>query len=378
MQNPFRRLKHYRPDDIDPKENHATEALAACLVFSEAFRGEFIRFLFTGAGRPVPNAFSAPAQVEILTQHSTDESGTIDLLLRAGECALVVEIKVNAPEKSDHHRSQLEKYHGWLQTNFREGWMFTLVRLPDGEKHSTVLRRCTWSELAEVIGTFASQCENQTDAALLQALEEYLRLEGVVDKMDYSKLVDYGKGWAAESALEALFAKTTELVRFKIPDLLEPRLYENKGESPSFQFGRKKWASTFREGWNNKIYAWFCTSVTEGPECKHCEFRFEICLWHPGHGQDWKDVSSRLPQWMNHLDQRGFERGCYPKRRDWLAWEKGQRLESSSNYVVCPKSLAPDLAVTSEALKNSDMLAAQIADRVLVCIELVDELVALK
>ena len=48
MQNPFLRLKHYRTDqkDNDPKENHATEVLAACLAFSGRLRADFLTFLF--------------------------------------------------------------------------------------------------------------------------------------------------------------------------------------------------------------------------------------------------------------------------------------------------------------------------------------------
>jgi len=52
MNNPFSRLKHYRVNATDPQtrateqqENHATECLAACLVFSSKIREAFLEYL---------------------------------------------------------------------------------------------------------------------------------------------------------------------------------------------------------------------------------------------------------------------------------------------------------------------------------------------
>jgi len=44
--NPFISLRKYQPDISDPKENQATEALAACLKFSSAIKEAFLTFLF--------------------------------------------------------------------------------------------------------------------------------------------------------------------------------------------------------------------------------------------------------------------------------------------------------------------------------------------
>jgi hypothetical protein len=43
MQNPFVRLRKYIPNVADPLENRATETLAACLVFSEQARRDFLQ-----------------------------------------------------------------------------------------------------------------------------------------------------------------------------------------------------------------------------------------------------------------------------------------------------------------------------------------------
>ena len=77
MQNPFVRFKRYRRDATHPLENHATETLAACLVFSENIRREFIQFLFDGK---MP--FTDWPRFEVVTQQQTPY-GIVDLFLEA-------------------------------------------------------------------------------------------------------------------------------------------------------------------------------------------------------------------------------------------------------------------------------------------------------
>ena len=94
MNNPFSRLKHHLPDKIDPQENHATECLAACLVFSAKIREAFVKFLFDSEDPPI----SSYAEIEIITQEPI-ASGYIDLVLcRGSEFSLAVEVKVKSPD----------------------------------------------------------------------------------------------------------------------------------------------------------------------------------------------------------------------------------------------------------------------------------------
>jgi hypothetical protein len=74
MNNPFSRLKHYTVSGTDPQaraieqqENHATECLAACLVWSSRLRNEFIRFLLNGER----TGFTA-ADTEVATQQTIE------------------------------------------------------------------------------------------------------------------------------------------------------------------------------------------------------------------------------------------------------------------------------------------------------------------
>src|SRR5690242_18116118 len=125
MNNPFSRLKHFIPDETDPQENHATESLASCLVFSPRIKEEFIRFLFPD------ERFKAvvSSQIEVVTQEYIQD-GYIDLVLRSPDhFTIAIEVKVKSPENCEHHRSQLTRYRKWLEGEKAPvRFLFTLVR----------------------------------------------------------------------------------------------------------------------------------------------------------------------------------------------------------------------------------------------------------
>ena len=150
MNNPFVRLKHYRSVKIDPRENHATECLAACLAFSPRIAAEFIKFLF-GDKLPFVDFSSG---VEVNTQHGVGD-GWIDLVLihPPSGYIVVVEAKVGSLEDDPHHRSQLGKYAAWLAgQKGANGHIFTLVQNPKSDfpfEQYQVKARRTWKELHE-------------------------------------------------------------------------------------------------------------------------------------------------------------------------------------------------------------------------------------
>ena len=109
--NPFVRLKHYRPDECHPKENHATEGLAACLRLSIPLRTAFLRLCHAGA---CPLDEVTISEVEVLTQEPLDK-GILDLYLTVpSRYHLAIEVKVDAKE-DDRHREQSAIYKKWLQ-----------------------------------------------------------------------------------------------------------------------------------------------------------------------------------------------------------------------------------------------------------------------
>lgn len=378
MQNPFHRLKHYRPGENDSKENHATEALAACLVFSEPFRAKFLEFLFGGKGK-VPKALADAGQVEIATQHSTRDFGTIDLFLRTGELrtdrfGVVVEIKVSAKE-DERHKTQLDNYDSWLESGFAEGEraLFTLVRNPDPQfKHSKAQRR-EWGDLFKMIEEFIEDCDSSTDKALLKAFSDYLTLEGVVDNMDYSKLVDYGKGWAADKALESLQRQIKEKLQPNIGDL-ETAIDAKIGRSPCLLFGRSSWARVFGPGFNNKVSVWFRTPITEGSNCKECQFVVEVQLWSRWHRNNWQSTAKHLPDWLKYFETKKInncEIGSLPRRGPWVPWDDKQALNQDNWYLI---RFGAPIPIDAQRLDDIDGLARDVAERVEECLKLVDGL----
>src|SRR6267378_5580676 len=127
MQNPFLRLGKYQADLSDPQENRATETLAACLVFSEKLRREFLNFLFAKSS---PFDATDAAAYDVSTQQPTGDGNWVDLLIeKEGEVSIVVEVKVKDKERGD----QIQKYWEWLHRT-RKGnhhYVFNLVKTHD-------------------------------------------------------------------------------------------------------------------------------------------------------------------------------------------------------------------------------------------------------
>ena len=218
MNNPFHKLKHFHPDRDDPKENHATECLAACLTWSPRIAAEFVRFLFRDS---VPFALDEAAQIDVRTQESAEPYGCMDLVLRIGkQCTLVVEVKVAAPENCDHHKNQLKKYHEWLSTQ-DNGKLFTLVRARDlrFEKPDYVEARLKWRGLYERLKRLETQMTVPCEANLLYSFCEYLESEGIVMIYSTAELLNYGKDVRAKEALSQVFGSLREMLSAKYIDL---------------------------------------------------------------------------------------------------------------------------------------------------------------
>ena len=378
MQNPFSRLKHYRPGENDSKENHATESLAACLVLSKDFRKLFIAFLFGGDDK-VPEQFSKydakidDGKIEVKTQHFTDEGKFLDILLTAEGYGFVVEVKIGASETV----AQLDNYERWLQEHYQKWSLFTLVQRDAPFQHRSAKRRF-WADLYAEAERFAADSTSPTDRALLDCFCKYLTSEGVVMNTDFTKLVDYGKGWAAEQALADLFSEVEQLVfqRFgsEPPNTVR---FESKGWPPALMFGRNGgWERIFGKSVTNcKVTMWCCTPATV-PVNSECEFHLWVQLWNPWHGNPWEIAAGALPAWFNHFDEEHFEKGSYPKRNpwpkcQWLPWNANARPDSERWHCV---KLRQPLSATAERLENIEELSRELADRVEECIRLVDSL----
>jgi hypothetical protein len=83
MNNPFINLRKFVRDRADPKENHATESLAACLQFSPVLRKEFVRFLF--GDTPLPFNNDDCTALEVSSQENVGKFGILDLGIIRGQ-----------------------------------------------------------------------------------------------------------------------------------------------------------------------------------------------------------------------------------------------------------------------------------------------------
>jgi len=128
MNNPFINLRKFVPDRADPKENHATESLAACLQFSPVLRTEFVRFLF--GDTPLPFNNTDCNDLEVSSQVNVGKFGILDLYLSIRDKVhIVIEVKVAAPE----NKRQLRDYRNWLKTqNGDQKFLFSLVSFQAG------------------------------------------------------------------------------------------------------------------------------------------------------------------------------------------------------------------------------------------------------
>src|SRR5437870_6929470 len=154
MNNPFINLRKFVPDRADPKENHATESLAACLQFSPVLRTEFVRFLF--GDTPLPFNNTDCNDLEVSSQVNVGKFGILDLYLSIRDKVhIVIEVKVAAPE----NKRQLRDYRNWLKTqNGDQKFLFSLVCFPSRTfRYSDygVLHRRSWRDLYSSLQRFA-------------------------------------------------------------------------------------------------------------------------------------------------------------------------------------------------------------------------------
>ena len=156
MNNPFINLRKFVRDRADPKENHATESLAACLQFSPVLRKEFVRFLF--GDTPLQFNNDDCTALEVSSQENVGKFGILDLYLSLPErIHIIVEVKVEAPEDEE----QLRDYSNWLKTQGGDHkFLFSLVGFPNRKfRYSEfgVLHRRTWRDLYSSFQRFAVQ-----------------------------------------------------------------------------------------------------------------------------------------------------------------------------------------------------------------------------
>ena len=316
--NPFSRLKHYTLSESDPQaraieqqENHATECLAACLVFGSKIRKEFIRFLLKDA------AAVEPVQVDVVTQQ-TIKGGYIDLVVRQnGNFVIAVEVKVRSPENCDHHRNQLQNYKKWLDEQEEpHRFLFTLVRNEDNtfhpEQYGAAGRRTWWALYKSLKQMLGANDLSDVESSLIDNFCDYLESEAIVSTYEIKDLLSYAVGVKARKAVTGIFNEIRD--RVGVAGFETISVEERKDYWPQLKILRPDWKSIFGDGQNWKIALWF--SVPGIWKASQHAFCPSIELWHEDHGNVWEFVKSKLPEWLQALQAQSFRWKVFRTWRD--------------------------------------------------------------
>jgi hypothetical protein len=306
MQNPFVKLKHYRPDVTNPAENHATEVLAACLVLSDKLKRGFIKFL---SSKDVRFDAEELESFTISTQAPIAEYGTVDLLIESPEespekYTIVVEVKVSAPEDGE----QIRKYRRWLdETRTGKRYIFGLVQTPDPAFKIREFGgdgRRTWGELyAFLSGEFKETLNETIEINFVENLCNYLEVEKIVMNWNPKEIPAYGNGFRAKKAVQTLFEQVDDKLKNSRQGF-ETKI-NMEGTWPSLAVGHAEWSSIFgRKGALQKVWVLY---EPEGVDTGADRFYFTLSIWDKYQRNDWNLSKKMIPAWVNALKKNSFE-----------------------------------------------------------------------
>ena len=345
MNNPFSRLKHYLPNENDSQENHATECLAARLVFSSRLRNAFIRLLL-----PEERKGFNSADTEVATQQ-TIEGGYIDLVVRQNRnLVIAVEVKVKSPENCNHHRNQLCKYKKWLdEQEETHRHLFSLVRNEDKtfhpEQYGATGRRTWWALYRSFKQRLGANDISDVESSLIENFRNYLESETIVSTYEIKDLLSYAAGLKARTAVTGIFNQITS--RLETDGMNTVPVEGKRDYWPQLRIQDPGWKKIFGKGENWKINLWFC--VPGIWEARQYAFFPEIDLWHEDHGNDWQFAKSKLPVWLGTLKSHGFKWDVYQ------TWNKTRENTPAGEIQGEPKRIAASKDGDSVILNQSQL-----------------------
>ena len=355
MNNPFSQLKHYLADKIDPQENHATECLAACLVFSPRIRSAFIKFLSSKI------KVDSASEADVVTQQTIEGGGYIDLVLEQQEkFVIAVEVKVKSPENCPHHREQLQKYRDWLG-NKPDRFLFTLVRNKDETFHPEDFGangRHTWQDLHKHLQRIRkTEVLSDVERSLIENFCNYLESEGIVSTYETKDLLNYAAGIKARKAITGIFNQVASQLK-ALDERYETRLIEEKDGRwwPELKIQHSDWEKIFGKGENWKISIWFVVpGVWDRTEQEGHSFCVEIELLNVEHENEWEYVKPKLPRWEKILKSKGFDwtvRQSWNKPAPTPASEIQSQPKRITSWKVGVELKATDFPANEEELVN--------------------------
>ena len=342
---------HPQAHAIEQQENHATECLSACLVFSSKIREAFLEYLL----RDDSLVFNS-SEFEVATQELI-EGGWIDLVLeQSGKFVIAVEVKVKSREDCDHHRNQLQNYSKWLDKREPFVRLFTLVR---NEDRTFDPRKCgangrrTWLGLYKRFQEMLRSDNLQdVESSLLRNFCNYLGSEAIVSTYEMKDLLSYAAGVKARSAVTGIFNQICS--RLESEGFEMSSIEDWKDYPPQLEIRHPRWNKIFGNGNNKKISLWF--RVPGIWEAKEYDFNPEIELWNREHRNDWLLGKPKLSNWLATLRSRKFrwdvyERGFNKYRENLPASE----IQSEPTRIVAYKD-ADKITLDPNQLPSEDEL----------------------
>jgi len=287
--NRFARLKHYKkdsfgPKEFDPKENHASECLAACIAWSPKIREKVISLL-REAGAEIPNDDFESVETQAIWGNCRP-----DIVINFVNTVVVFEVKVGSKERIDqlkYYRSAWATYGGGSKPIF----IFSLVKAGSHsaqELESANVFRITWAQVARQLHAISNKQDcDETTINLCNDFNSYLEAEQIYSKMKPIMLNSYKAGLDAQLTLSVIFDQVE--TRIKESDSwgkeYEVRSIFRSNEWPLLVIDHPKWSECVGHGVTKTLQGrcfdvlllWFCIPGIWG-NTDH-NFYPEIALW---------------------------------------------------------------------------------------------------
>lgn len=328
--NRFARLKHYKkdsfgPKEFDPKENHASECLAACIAWSPKIREKVISLLVEAGTEICYDDF------ESVETQATWGNCRPDIVIHFANAVVVFEVKVGSKERIDqlkHYRSAWTAYEGGSKPIF----IFSLVKAGSHSAQELELAdifRITWAQVAKQLHAISNKQDcDETTINLCNDLISYLEAEQIYSKMKPIMLNSYNAGLDAQHTLDVLF---DDQIKPRIKELWGGEYQVNRKDYPNqwpvLVINHPKWSECVGHGVTKPsqgkcfdvLLLWFCIPGIWG-NTEH-NFWPEIALWRGWWGNvEWDPkLRKRMEQIDNALSYTE-EKNEGPKKNYIIAW----------------------------------------------------------
>ncbi len=240
----------------------------------------------------MPAPFTGDFRIELF--QPTDRGQEIDLLLRAGAHAVIIECKVLDSQKV----YQLMSYRDfWRRTHREEPTLVWLVQKRQSLIGSAELgaRTITWNELSEAL-VEAMPSTNAAESKLMRRFVSDLHEAAIAlpEGTALEKRQNY-RGYDS-AAVHRLLSE----IRDQVPQLIGPVDQTNE-LSPALHVGLRSWADVFADRWTERIYFYY--KPGERPDSFYFQAQFLLFHRHKS-GSPYGDSSGRRVG--EELINRGF------------------------------------------------------------------------